>query len=49
MEKTVNFIREEITQHMETIDYDDPRDFIDSFLVQRKNHPNDEAYNGNLY
>ena len=45
--KTVDFVKKEIAEHRETIDYDNPRDFIDSFLVQQKKHSDDDLYNGN--
>lgn len=42
MMKAVSFIRAQISEHRETIGYDNPRDFVDSFLVQSRKSSNSE-------
>ncbi|XP_028818811.1 cytochrome P450 2B4-like isoform X2 [Denticeps clupeoides] len=46
-----NFCTEKITQHQETLNPDDPRDYIDCFLMrlnEEKNLPSTEFHNDNL-
>ena len=34
--KALDFMRSQIAEHKKTIDYNNPRDFIDSFLIEMK-------------
>ena len=41
--KTVSFVKEQIEDHRKSIDYDNPRDFIDSYIIQQKKHSDSDV------
>ena len=45
--KALDFIKSQIAEHKETIDFENPRDFIDSFLIEmRKDADGSKKYTG---